>query len=177
VVGNAGAWGGDVASVLRQATILETGGHVAAWPVERLAYGYRSSALKRQAVGESAETGHRIVLAAEFSLQPSDPQRVKARLAELAAKRRASQPPGASCGSVFKNPPGDYAGRLIEAAGLKGHTIGGAQISPVHANFFLNLGRATAADVRALIDLARQSVRDRFGVDLELEIELLGDDR
>jgi UDP-N-acetylmuramate dehydrogenase len=76
---------------------------------------------------------------------------------------------------VFKNPPGDYAGRMIEAAGLKGQHSGGAQISPAHANFVLNLGRATCADIKALIDLARQAVQVRFGVMLDLEIELIGE--
>jgi UDP-N-acetylmuramate dehydrogenase len=75
---------------------------------------------------------------------------------------------------MFKNPPGDYAGRLIEAAGLKGTQVGGAQISPVHANFFVNIGSAAASDVKALIDLAQERVRRCFGVELELEIELVG---
>jgi UDP-N-acetylmuramate dehydrogenase len=78
-------------------------------------------------------------------------------------------------GSMFKNPAGDYAGRLIEAVGLKGTQVGGAQISSVHANFFVNLGSASATDVKALIDLAREQVRQRFGVGLELEIELVGE--
>jgi UDP-N-acetylmuramate dehydrogenase len=76
---------------------------------------------------------------------------------------------------MFKNPPGDYAGRLIEAAGLKGHRIGGAQISTIHANFFLNAGDATAADVIALADLARSKVKDQSGIDLHLEIERVGE--
>lgn len=176
VVGNAGAWGGDVASVLRQATILEPSGEVSAWPVKRLAYGYRSSALKQPGAGDAGGNPQAIVLAAEFSLKRSEAQAVKARLAEIAARRRASQPPGASCGSVFKNPPSDYAGRLIEAAGLKGHQIGSARISPVHANFFLNVGQATAADVKGLITLAREKVRSQFGIELDLEIELVGRD-
>jgi len=91
------------------------------------------------------------------------------------ARRKATQPPGASVGSMFKNPPGDYAGRLIEQAGLKGMQIGDAQISPVHANFFVNMGSASADDVKALIDLARERVRQRFGVELELEVELIGE--
>ena len=78
-------------------------------------------------------------------------------------------------GSMFKNPLGDYAGRLIEAAGLKGYRTGGAQISPLHANFFINLGQASASDIRSLIELAQQTVADRFGVKLELEIELVGE--
>ena len=78
-------------------------------------------------------------------------------------------------GSMFKNPLGDYAGRLIEACGIKGTRVGGAQISPLHANFFVNTGDATAADIKALIDMARERVRAYFGVELELEIELMGE--
>jgi UDP-N-acetylmuramate dehydrogenase len=91
------------------------------------------------------------------------------------AHRRRTQPPGASMGSMFKNPPGDYAGRLIEAAGLKGTRIGEAEISSLHGNFFLNLGQARASEVRQLIDLARATVAEKFGIELDLEIEYLGD--
>jgi UDP-N-acetylmuramate dehydrogenase len=88
--------------------------------------------------------------------------------------RRRTQPPGASMGSMFKNPSGDYAGRLIEAAGLKGTRIGNAEISTLHGNFFINLGGARAADVRQLIDLASNVVYEQTGIQLELEIELIG---
>ncbi len=169
VVGNAGAWGGDVASVLHEAHILGPEGEVEVWPAARFEYGYRSSALKRQRGQRQA-----IVLRAEFALREEPRERIEQRAAEIAARRRAAQPPGATCGSIFKNPPGDYAGRLIEAAGLKGERRGGAEISAHHANFIVNRGGATAADVWALIRLARQRVRERFGVELELEIELVG---
>ncbi len=167
VVGNAGAHGGNVAGVLAGATVLEPDGTALEWPVERLAYAYRDSALKRAA-------GGRVVLSATFELKPADPSDLARRADEFVARRKATQPPGASIGSMFKNPPGDYAGRLIEAAGLKGTHIGGAQISAVHANFFVNTATAAAADVKALIDLAQKRVRERFGVELELEIELVG---
>ncbi len=170
VVGNAGAHGGDVAGVLRSATILEPDGAVAEWPVGRFEYGYRDSFLKRQ----SLHAAH-VVLAATFVLAPDDAVELQERAAAYVARRKATQPAGASMGSMFKNPPGDYAGRLVEAAGLKGTQIGGAQISPLHANFFVNTGDATAADVKALIDLAREHVQRRFGVDLELEVELIGE--
>jgi UDP-N-acetylmuramate dehydrogenase len=91
------------------------------------------------------------------------------------AQRRRTQPPGASLGSMFKNPAGDYAGRLIEAAGLKGTRIGGVEISSVHANFFINNDQATASDIWKLIQLARTRVQEKFGVSLELEVELLGE--
>lgn len=172
VVGNAGAWGGDVASILIQATVLEADGIVARWPAARFEYSYRSSVLKRRTAGDKPQL---VVLEAEFALQAGEREALEARSAEITARRKASQPPGATCGSVFKNPPGDHAGRLIEAVGLKGWRIGGAEISAVHANFVINHGGATAADVKALIDLARQRVQQQFSVTLELEIELLGD--
>lgn len=90
-------------------------------------------------------------------------------------RRKATQPPGATIGSMFKNPPGDYAGRLIEAAGLKGYRVGQAQISPVHANFFQNLGEANASEVMQLIQTAQTAVAETFGVTLELEIEVIGE--
>ncbi len=173
VVGNAGAWGGEIASVLVQAAVLEPGGILAEWPVERFGYGYRTSVIKRQ--GARGKGPEAVILAADLALRPDDRARLKARVAEILARRKAGQPPGASCGSVFKNPPGDYAGRLIEAAGLKGQRSGAAEISPVHANFIVNHGGATAADVKALIDLARRKIEAQFGVELELEIELLGE--
>ncbi len=172
VVGNAGAWGGDVASTLVQAAVLAPGGTVVEWPVERFEYGYRTSALKRRL---SDSTPAPVVLEAEFALTLGDRAALEARVAEITARRKASQPPGASCGSVFKNPPGDYAGRLIEATGLKGQRRGAAEISPVHGNFIVNLGGASAADVRALIDLARNAVLAESGVELELEIQLIGE--
>lgn len=170
VVGNAGAWGGDIASVLTWATVLEPGGVVAEWPVERFGYGYRASVLKGQEATQRA-----VVLEAGFALRADDRDRVQACVSEITARRKAGQPPGASCGSVFRNPPGDYAGRLIEAAGLKGRRCGAAEISPLHANFIVNHGGATAAEVKALLDLARQTVEAHFGIRLELEIELLGE--
>lgn len=171
VFGNAGAWGGDVASALVEATVLEPDGSVDRWPVGRFEYTYRSSVLKRR----GTQGNHRrVVLEAVFGLKEGHRADLQAKVADIVARRKASQPPGPTCGSVFKNPPGDYSGRLIEAAGLKGTKIGGAEISTVHANFVVNTGSATAADVKELIDLARRSVQDRFGVSLELEIELIG---
>jgi len=175
VVGNAGALGGDMAGNLWLAEILHPvdmgqgdGYQREMWPSEKLEYSYRSSVLKRR-------PGQAVVLAAQLQLERSTPQEVQSRMEQLAAYRRNTQPPGASMGSMFKNPPGDFAGRLIEAAGLKGARIGDAQISPLHANFFLNLGRATATNIYELIHLARQTVAEEFAVELELEIEMLGE--
>jgi len=174
LVGNAGAHGGELAHNLRLAEILHRmdAGRVGKpqreeWPVEKLEYTYRSSLLKRN-------PGSYVVLAGLLQLQHADPQAIRERMDELVAFRRRMQPPGASTGSMFKNPPGDYAGRLIEAAGLKGVRVGDAQISTLHANFFINQGNATAADFYALIQQARQTVADRFAIQLDLEIELIG---
>jgi UDP-N-acetylmuramate dehydrogenase len=178
VVGNAGAHGGDMAASLLLAEILHHGGYTSSgeqmeiqrqtWPVTDLQYTYRSSRLKRQ-------PGQFVVLGARLRLAHASVEAVQARLDELVAFRRRTQPPGASMGSMFKNPPGDYAGRLIEAAGLKGTRLGQAEISRLHGNFFLNLGEARAQDVYRLIRLAQDTVQARFGVRLELEIELVGE--
>ncbi len=103
------------------------------------------------------------------------PRFLRERLEKLVSFRRRTQPPGASMGSMFKNPPGDYAGRLIDQAGLKGTAVGKAEISSLHANFFTNLGGASASDVRELIEIAQKEVENKFGVRLELEIELIGE--
>ena len=108
-------------------------------------------------------------------LRKEDPEKLRASIETYKQHRKTTQPAQKSAGSVFKNPPGDYAGRLIDQAGLKGKTHGKAQISQRHANFFVNLGGATAADVVALIVEARNNVHEQFGVDLELEVELRGE--
>ncbi len=169
VVGNAGAHGSCVADSLETATLLSPAGEVQRHPVGWFRYGYRQSRLKNQPTEEAY-----IVLAAEFRLQPAPTAELEARAEEFLTRRRATQPTEASVGSVFKNPTGDYAGRLIEAAGLKGHRLGQAQISPVHANFIVNLGGASATEVWRLIQLARETVASRFGIRLELEILRVG---
>jgi UDP-N-acetylmuramate dehydrogenase len=169
IVNNAGAHGGDMASVLASANILCPGQMMESWPVAALEYRYRESALKRR-------TESCAVLTGTLQLTPGhDPAELQARADEFIAHRKQTQPPGASLGSMFKNPPGDYAGRLIEAAGLKGTRMGGVIISPIHANFFVNVGGGTASDYLQLIQLAQHTVRDKFGVNLELEIELIGE--
>ncbi len=168
VYGNAGAHGGDVQSCLILADILHRTQGKGSWPVEKLEYAYRSSTLKRH-------PGEAVVLSARFRLEMDDPDEVQARMDGFSGSRRQTQPPGASMGSMFKNPPGDHAGRLIDAAGLKGTRIGGAEISAIHANFFVNSGHAAASDIDQLIALAQHKVLDKFGVQLELEIEKLGE--
>lgn len=167
VVGNAGAFGGDVAGSLELAEILHHTDGRSRWEPARLAYGYRSSWLK-------SHPGDAVVLGAGFRCLRSSVEAVKGRMAEFVAQRQQTQPPGASWGSTFKNPPGDSAGRLLDEAGVKGLRRGDAQISPMHANFIINLGEARAADVRQLIEEARGRVKERLGVALELEIEMIG---
>ncbi|GAB4195531.1 MAG: UDP-N-acetylmuramate dehydrogenase [Roseiflexaceae bacterium] len=168
VYGNAGCYGSDTATVLTRAWLL-VDGTVEEWPVARLGYGYRTSTLKRLPAGIARP----IVLSAEFRLTAADPAELAARMEQTAQARRSKTPSGQSCGSVFKNPPGDSAGRLIEAAGLKGTRIGGAEIAAKHANYIVNLGGASSDDVLRLIEHARQRVAAEFGVTLELEVQIV----
>ena len=167
VYGNAGAFGGDMAGNLIWAELLTENGREK-FSAEQMAYGYRTSILKR---GELDG----IVLCAELRLRNSTREAVSTTIEQFGAHRKATQPPGASMGSMFKNPNGDYAGRLIESAGLKGARIGNAEISPVHGNFFINQGATKADDLRALIELVLKTVKEKHGVDLELEVELVGE--
>lgn len=184
IFGNAGAFGHDMTNNLLTAEILSKSGSEEKrgfvrenWSVEQFKYRYRDSILKRQSTQgaqASPQSPQAVILSGWLRLGNSSPEEVKSRMDALGAQRRQTQPPGASMGSMFKNPPGDYAGRLIEACGLKGTQAGRAQISTLHANFFINLGGATAADVSRLISLARDEVEQNFGIKLQLEIELLG---
>lgn len=167
VVGNAGAFGGDMSGSLIVAELLTKRGREQ-WPVEKMGYGYRTSVLKGNA--EKA-----IVLSAELRLKNATKDSVSVKIEQFSERRKAAQPPGASMGSMFKNPDGDHAGRLIEAAGLKGTRIGNAEISPFHGNFFVNHGETKASDMRALIELVQNKVAEKFGVKLELEVELIGE--
>lgn len=168
VFGNAGAFGSNTAASLKMAEILHPNYGKQEWPVEKLEYGYRTSWLKKN-------PGLVVVLAARFELSVDQQEAIQARISDFSSRRRASQPQGASMGSMFKNPEGDHAGRLIEAAGLRGTRVGGAHISEKHANFFINDENATASDLWSLIQKARTRVAEDFGISLELEVELLGD--
>lgn len=167
VYGNAGAFGGDMAGNLIRAELLTENGREK-FSAGQMVYGYRTSILKRAELDA-------IVLSAELSLKNSTKEEATVKIEQFSAHRKATQPPGASMGSMFKNPNGDYAGRLIEAAGLKGLRIGNAEISPVHGNFFINHADTKAEDILALIQLVRKTVKEKQGVDLELEIELIGE--
>jgi UDP-N-acetylmuramate dehydrogenase len=162
---NAGAYGSDVSAVLARALVVDGLGSAWLGP-EELGLRYRDSDLRPG----------QVVAQVELGLVPRDPEAVKAEVAELQARRKAAQPTNKrTFGSVFKNPEHELTtGRMLEACGLRGHRIGGAQISPKHANFIENAGEATSADAIALMDEARRRARDRFGVTLEHEVELLG---
>ena len=168
VYGNAGAFGSDMSKTLKMAYIVhrETGSQTLS--SEEMAYSYRSSILKR-------DPGKAVVLAADLKVRKGDSAIIKSIMDANIAKRKASQPGGASMGSTFKNPVGDHAGRLIEAAGLKGTRVGGVQVSPIHGNFLINDGTGKPEDYLQLIRLIQSTVAQKFGVALELEIELLGD--
>jgi UDP-N-acetylmuramate dehydrogenase len=168
---NAGAHGADVRSVLREALVVTADGSEAVLGPDELAMAYRETRLKHGPPGRPE-----VVLSATFELQPAEPEIIAARLDEIRRWRQANQPLGQkSAGSVFRNPEGDSAGRLIDELGLKGLAEGGAMISPRHANFIVNTGTATASDVRRLGDRAREVVLAERGIDLQYEIELVGD--
>jgi UDP-N-acetylmuramate dehydrogenase len=170
VFGNAGAFGTEIADVLVSCDVLSRSGVPRTLSSADLEFAYRHSALK-------GSLRDHVVVGARFRVHRDDPVAVRARTDAIQAQRKATQPYGVrSLGSVFKNPPGDAAGRLIETALLSGRRIGGAQISPKHANFIVNAAHATAADVLALVQLAHDEVLERFGVDLEREIIVLGED-
>lgn len=167
VYGNAGAFGGDMTDNLVWAEMLTKNGREK-FTLEQMGYGYRTSILKR---GELQG----IVLSALLKLKNSTKEEVSVKIEQFSERRKATQPPGASMGSMFKNPAGDHAGRLIEAAGLKGTRIGNAEISTLHGNFFINHGETRAEDIRALVTLVQKTVFEKFNVKLELEVELVGD--
>ncbi len=169
---NAGAHDADVAGILESALVLRADGTEARLDREALGLAYRDSALKHPPAGGPAE----VVLGVTFRLAPASPEAIRERLDEIRHWRQAHQPLGIpSAGSYFRNPPGDSAGRLIDAAGLKGTRLGGASVSPKHANFLVNDGRGSAADVRRLGDLVRATVAERSGIALHEEVVFLGD--
>lgn len=172
VIGNAGAFGGDIGSVFRSATAYSPSlGEQILRPVD-LAFCYRGSALR--SAPYSAPQNSPFLLTVELALRAGDTEGLGATIRSYAARRRVLTPSGASCGSVFKNPPGDHAGRLIEAAGLKGAEEGAAVVSPIHANYIINRGGATAANILTLMSRVRRTVYERFGVTLEPEVRLVG---
>ncbi len=168
IYGNAGAYDGNIAGNLVTFELVHQQIGRQVWLVDQMEYDYRTSILKR-------ERRPVIILSARLALTKSTPEAVRQKVEQFSGLRHDSQPHGASLGSMFKNPPGDKAGRLIESAGLKGTRIGNAEISSKHANFFINRGRTRAEDMQALMDLTRKTVFEKFAILLEPEIELVGE--
>lgn len=178
VYGNAGCYGGDMAQSVTQVDIWQAGA-VLSHTAAQLGFGYRTSALKHQNTtkmpqGMTVADMGPIVVGATVVLQRADMPQLRAEMAATAALRRSKTPAGSSCGSVFKNPPGDSAGRLIDAAGLRGFASGGAVIADKHANYIVNRNQATSADVLRVIAHVRDVVARQFDVQLEPEVQFLG---
>lgn len=167
VVNNAGAHGGEMAAAFLDATLIARDGTARTMTADAMHYAYRHSALK-----DGALCG--VLTTVRVRLSPGDPAALRVLAKEYHDWRKVAQPQAASAGSLFQNPPGDAAGRLIEAAGMKGARVGDAIVSPVHANFLVNLGKATAADVLALGEACRAKVYEQFGVVLQYEVQRIG---
>ena len=162
---NAGAWGQETASVVLDIETITPGGKKVRIDRSELDFGYRRLPLSEGTV----------IIRVRLALHRESPDRIGARVAEVLRERKQKQPlEYPSGGSVFRNPPNDHAGRLIEAVGLKGKRIGGAKISEQHANFIVNTGEAKAADILALMDLAKREVKQETGIELEPEIRVVG---
>jgi UDP-N-acetylmuramate dehydrogenase len=179
VYGNAGCYGGDMAQSVAHVELWRDGTLMTCTP-DALSFAYRTSAIKRHNSLYMRDGMHvgdigPIVVAATVQLVRDDPARLGDAMAQTAALRRSKTPQGSSCGSVFKNPPNDSAGRLIETAGLKGYTHGNAIIADKHANYIVNQGGATSADIRAIVAHVQSVVLREFGVTLEPEVQLLGE--
>ena len=167
VVMNAGAYGSEMKDVMTSATVLTPEGEVVTIPAEKLELGYRTSCI--------IKCGY-VVLGAEFALEKGDPENIRAKMEELAGKRREKQPlEYPSAGSTFKRPEGDFAGRLIEVAGLRGFRVGDAQVSEKHCGFVINRGEASSADILTLCRQVQKKVKAESGIQLELEVKLLGE--
>ncbi|HZS42523.1 MAG TPA: UDP-N-acetylmuramate dehydrogenase [Polyangia bacterium] len=164
---NAGTYLGEFKDVTTQVVSVDEAGRSVTRSNAECGFAYRHSTLPPS----------EIVVAAELSLQPRPREEIEQAVRELRDRRRAREPHGVpNAGSIFKNPPNDYAGRLIEACGLKGRRVGGAEVSPAHANWIVNAGGARARDVLDLVDIVRAEVVKRFGITLELEVKVVGDE-
>ncbi len=195
VISNAGAHGGELGEVLVWVKVLDANRaeqqaaipEMVRYTHDEIGLSYRHSRFRAQRRVQFDEQGYpvaaprkliepaEIIVELGMRLHRAEPTTLRATIDEYKQHRKRTQPPQQSAGSVFKNPEGDSAGRLIEAAGMKGLTYGGAQISERHANFIVNVGGASAADIAALIRTAHTRVREQFGVDMELEVELRGE--
>jgi UDP-N-acetylmuramate dehydrogenase len=163
---NAGAYDGETKEVLRWAEVFRDGEVVRMGNAD-LDLSYRRSILQ--------DHPDWVVLRAGYTLAPGDPEELRARIREFRAQRMNGSPNRPSCGSTFKRPPGDFPGRVIEAAGLKGTRVGRIEVSPVHANYLVNLGGGTAEEALELMTLVREKVRERLGIELEPEVRVIGE--
>lgn len=165
---NAGAYGGEIKDVLITTTVVDRNGELKELRAEQLDLSYRFSNIQKN--GD-------IVLEATFGLAPGNYEEIKAKMDDLTYRRESKQPlEYPSCGSVFKRPPGYYAGKLIQDSGLQGKQIGGAQVSLKHAGFIINKDNATAKEYIALIEHVQKVVKEKFGVELEREVRIIGED-
>ena len=171
---NAGAYGGETKDVLDWADVFRDGKVVRMHnnAVETLHATSLRLSYRRSALHDHPDW---VVLRAGYTLERGDPDELKARIKEFRAQRMNGSPNRPSCGSTFKRPPGDFPGRVIEAAGLKGTRVGQIEVSHVHANYLVNLGGGTAEDAIELIELVRRSVRERLGIELETEVRVVGE--
>ncbi len=164
---NAGAYGGEMKDVVKGCRVLDQEGNLLYLPKDQLELGYRTSIIQKN---------HYIALSVELDLYQGHYEEIKERMDQLTIQRTTKQPLHLpSAGSVFKRPPGYFAGKLVEDCGLKGTQIGGAQVSTLHSGFIVNVGNATAADVLALIELIQKEVKSRFDVTLETEVKIIGE--
>ena len=163
---NAGAYDGETKEVLRWADVYRDG------EVVRMSNADLDLSYRRSILHDHPDW---LVLRAGYTLAPGDPEELKAHIREFRAQRMNGSPNRPSCGSTFKRPPGDFPGRVIDAAGLKGTRVGQIEVSPVHANYFVNLGGGTAEEALELMTLVREKVRERLGIELEPEVRVLGD--
>jgi UDP-N-acetylmuramate dehydrogenase len=169
---NAGAYGGETKDVLDWADVFREGRVVRMHNVETLHVMSLRLSYRRSVLHDHPDW---VVLRAGYTLEPGDPGELKARIKEFRAQRMNGSPNRPSCGSTFKRPPGDFPGRVIEAAGLKGTRVGQIEVSPVHANYLVNLGGGTAKDALELIELVKEKVHERLGVELEPEVRVIGE--
>jgi UDP-N-acetylmuramate dehydrogenase len=168
---NAGAYGGETKDVLDWADVFQEGKVVRMHnDVETLQATSLRLAYRRSVLQDHPDW---VVLRAGYTLEPGNPSELKASIKEFRAQRMNGSPNRPSCGSTFKRPPGDFPGRVIEAAGLKGTRVGQIEVSPKHANYLVNLGGGTAREALALIELVKEKVRERMGIDLEEEVRVM----
>lgn len=165
---NAGAYGGEMSQIIKEVTVISESGEITVLEKPALEFGYRTSSIQKKGY---------IVLEAKLVLHPDEPQLIWQRMDELSRQRREKQPlEYPSAGSVFKRPPGRFVGPMIDELGLKGYRVGDAEVSTKHAGFIVNRGRAAARDVLELVSLIKRRVKDAYGIELETEFRIVGED-